>query len=94
MRVIARRTLRQFVERYPEAETPLDDWYRLMTHGTFRTPHELKRAFPYVSILKSGVAVFNVGGNKYRLAASLWYEGQVAYVKFVGTHEEYDKLDL
>ncbi len=94
MRVISLRTLREFWERYPDAETPLRNWLRVVRRGRYRTPNELQTAFPYVSIVGNEVAVFNIRRNRYRLVVRVWYDGQQMYVKFVGTHEEYDKLNL
>ncbi|MGE8465281.1 MAG: type II toxin-antitoxin system HigB family toxin [Pseudomonas putida] len=93
MRVIAKRTLREFWDRYPDAETPLVEWFRHMERASYSSPQELKAVLHKASILKAGRAVFNVGGNKYRLVASIDYDRQLVYVKFVGTHAEYDAID-
>ena len=66
----------------------------MMKASVFASPHELKDAFPKVSILKKGRVVFNIGGNKYRLVVSVAYQTKIVYVKWIGTHEEYDELDL
>jgi mRNA interferase HigB len=96
MRIIAWRTLREFAGQlqHKDALKPLSTWRQLMTASTFANPHELKEAFPKVSILKGGRVVFNIGGNKYRLVVSIAYQTRVVYVKWIGTHEEYDELDL
>lgn len=96
MVIIAWRTLRKFAKqaRYKDARTPLAAWRRLMEESDFADPHELKDVFPKVTILKGSRAVFNVGGNKYRLLVLIAYRVRTVYVKWIGTHEDYDKLDL
>lgn len=94
MHVIAKSTLRGFWDRYPDAERPLVEWYRHMEKARYATPQELKAVLHKASILKSGRVVFNIGGNKYRLVASIDYDRQFVYVKFVGTHAEYDAIDV
>ncbi len=91
MRVISRKALREFSERHPDAEQRLDDWYRLMRHGAFETPTELKRMFPSASFLSNNVVVFNVGGNNYRVSVRMRYDRQIVYVRHVMTHPEYDE---
>ncbi|WP_414157277.1 type II toxin-antitoxin system HigB family toxin [Pseudomonas sp. BNK-15] len=61
--------------------------------ATYSTPHDIQADLPKVSILKGSRAVFNIGGNKYRLVVSIDYDRQAIYVKFVGTHKEYDAID-
>ncbi len=96
MRIIAWRTLREFASQpaYADALRPLSAWRQMMKASVFASPHELKDAFPKVSILKKGRVVFNIGGNKYRLVVSVAYQTKIVYVKWIGTHEEYDELDL
>lgn len=94
MRVIAWKRLREFGERYPDAMAPLTAWYRVMEKSDFATPHALKQAFPKVSILKGGYVVFNIEGNKYRLATRIAYRTRVVFTRWIGTHEEYDEQDF
>ncbi|HCR96146.1 MULTISPECIES: type II toxin-antitoxin system HigB family toxin [Halomonas] len=94
MRVIAKRTLKEFWEQgYGDAETPLTEWYNMMLKASWETPQQLKADIRTASILKGGRAVFNIGGNKYRVILSIRYEQQIAWVRFVGTHAQYDKVD-
>lgn len=96
MHVIARGTLRAFWESSPayiDAQTPLVEWYRHMEKARYRTPQELKAELRTASILKSGRVVFNIGGNKYRVVLAIDYQRQLAKVRFVGTHAQYDKID-
>ena len=96
MHVIARGTLRRFWESkpaYADAQRPLVEWYRHMEKSAYRTPHELKAELRTASILKSGRVVFNIGGNKYRVVLAIDFPRQLAKVRFVGTHEQYDLID-
>ncbi|GAB7530182.1 type II toxin-antitoxin system HigB family toxin [Pseudomonas sp. 3A(2025)] len=96
MRVIARGTLRAFWESspaYADAESPFVEWYRHMEKATYRTPQDLKAELRTASILKGGRVVFNIAGNKYRVILGIDYERQTAFIRFVGTHAQYDKVD-
>ena len=93
MRVIAVSTLRAFWERHPDAEQPLKAWYEEATHATWTQPADIKARYLSASVLKNRRVVFNIKGNDYRLIAAVAYKLQIAYVKFVGTHEEYDAVD-
>jgi mRNA interferase HigB len=95
MRVIAKRTLRLFWEQpgYDDAERPLTEWYHLVSKASWQTPQQLKAELRNASILKSGRVVFNIAGNKYRLVAAIRFDLQLVWVKFVGTHAQYDLID-
>lgn len=95
MRIIAKRTLREFWEnpRHRAAKTPLEDWHAQVRTADWSTPSDLKAQFGDASILRGGRAVFNIGGNRYRLVAWINYAYRVVYVRFIGTHAEYDKVD-
>lgn len=96
MHVIARGTLRAFWESnsaHADAQAPLVEWYRHMEKASYRTPQELKAELRSASILKGGRVVFNTGGNKYRVVLAIDYQRQLARVRFVGTHAQYDRID-
>lgn len=96
MRVIARGTLRDFWESssaYADAMIPLVEWYRHMEKAAYRTPQEVKAELRTASILKGARVVFNIAGNKYRVILAIDYERQIAFIRFVGTHAQYDKVD-
>ncbi|WP_084378922.1 type II toxin-antitoxin system HigB family toxin [Pseudomonas mucidolens] len=96
MRVIARATLRVFWESHPayaNAEIPLIEWYRHMQKTCYLTPQELKTELRTASILKGGRVVFNVGGNKYRVIMAIDYPRQLGFIRFVGTHAQYDQIN-
>ena len=93
MRVIAVSTLRAFWERYPDAEQPLKAWYEEATSASWSQPADIKAQYRSASVLKNRRVVFNIKGNDYRLIVAIAYKLQIVYVKFVGTHKEYDAVD-
>ena len=93
MRVIAKRTLREFWIFHPAAKLPLQVWHARTAGSRWSTPAELKATFPDASILRGGRVVFNIKGNRFRLVAQVNYAYHVVYVRFVGTHEAYDVID-
>ena len=95
MRVIALSTLKRFSEArmYADAREPLLAWYRHTLNADWSTPAEVKRDYGTASILRDGRVVFNIAGNKYRLVVRINYPYRVVYVRFVGTHAQYDRID-
>jgi mRNA interferase HigB len=96
MRVIALSTVKAFWEGHPEhtdAKEPLLTWYRHVLAADWASPAEVKAAFGSASILRNGRVVFNIAGNKYRLVVWINYPYRVMYVRFIGTHAQYDKID-
>ena len=96
VRIIALSTLKAFVSRspaYADAREPLMAWYRQVRGADWATPADVKRAIGNASILNDGRAVFNIAGNKYRIVVWINYPYRVVYVRFIGTHRQYDKID-
>ena len=93
MRVIAVSTLRDFWQRYPDAEQPLRAWYEEATNAAWTQPANIKAQYRSASVLTNRRVVFNIKGNDYRLIVAVAYKLQVVCVKFVGTHREYDAVD-
>ena len=93
MRVIAVSTLRDFWTKHPHAETPLRAWYADASRATWKTPAEIKSAHRNASFVGSNRVVFNIKGNDYRLVVAVHYNRRMMYIRFVGTHEEYDAID-
>ncbi len=92
--VIARKALRAFWKRHPQAGTALSTWYHIVSKGDWDSPADLKKAFGInVDFLGDNRVVFDVGGNKYRLVVRFAYKFKSALIKFVGTHAEYDRMD-
>jgi len=97
MRIIALSTLKAFWENQPEymdAKEATLAWYRYALNADWQTPADVKREFRNASILKDGRVVFNIAGNKYRLVVWINYAYRVVYIRFIGTHTEYDKIDV
>lgn len=93
MRIIARRTLRAFWENHADAEQPLRAWFKFASAVDWTSPAAVKRDYVKASILGDNRVCFNIGGNKYRLVVKINYAYRVIYIRFVGTHAEYDKVD-
>lgn len=97
MRIIALSTLKTFWENYPQhadSKQPILAWYRHAMRADWDSPAVLKDDIRTVSILKDGRAVFNIAGNKYRLVVWINYHYRVIYVRFIGTHKQYDAIDV
>lgn len=90
MHVISRKVLRQFWEKYPDSETALIRWFKLMNSANFQTFDELRSVFPSADLV-GDLIVFNIGGNKYRLITSIHFNRQKVYIRDILTHSEYDK---
>ena len=93
MRIIAINQLKQFWERYPSAEQPLLAWIDEVRNAAWKTPADIKLHFATASILKSRRVVFNIKGNDFRLIVAVAYRFGAVYIKFVGTHKQYDAID-
>jgi len=93
MRVIAKKILREFWERQNDSEGQLKTWYKEASKAFWTTPTDIKSEYPRASILKSGRVVFNICGNKYRLIVQINYSRGWVFIRFIGTHTEYDKQD-
>jgi mRNA interferase HigB len=90
MHVITKKRLREFGARHPAAVTPLDDWYRIMEGSRFEQPSEVKEVFGQADFIEGSLAVFNIGGNKFRIVAEVVFRYQIVLVREVFTHKEYD----
>jgi len=93
MRVFAKKILREFWGKHNDAEQQLKTWYKEASKANWTNPTDIKSEYAKASILKSGRVVFNICGNKYRLIVEINYERQWAFVRFIGTHTQYDKID-
>ena len=94
--MIALSTLKAFLSRspaYADAREPVMAWYRQVRSADWATPADVKRAIRTASILKDGRVAFNVAGNKYRIVVWINFPYRVAYIRFIGTHRQYDRID-
>lgn len=95
MRVIAKSTLRRFYsqKRYSDARGPLEAWHGEAGAADWKTPQDIQHLYAAASFCGNNRVVFNIGGNKYRLVVELQYAAGIVWVKFVGTHAQYDTID-
>jgi len=93
MRIISRRRLVEFWEVHPDAEQPLRAWYTETNKAHWKSPVEIKAAYRSVSILSENRVVFNIKGNTYRLVVIVVYSQEKMFIRFVGTHADYDRID-
>lgn len=92
-RIFAKSTLREFWEKYPDSEQYLKTWYDTAKNSDWKNPNEVKQSYSNASILKDCRIVFNIKGNRYRLIAKFNFEKQWVFIRFIGTHPEYDRID-
>jgi mRNA interferase HigB len=93
MRVIKRKTLKDFYERHPDSKYSLEAWFHETVASAWRIPGDIKRRYPSADILPGNRVVFNIKGNDYRLIVKIHYNTGIVFIRFVGTHAEYDKID-
>ena len=93
VRIISRKTLRDFWEKHPDARQPLQAWYDDARHALWHSPADIKDTYRNASLLANNRVVFNIKGNDYRLIVAVQYAHGILYIRFVGTHREYDKVD-
>lgn len=92
-RIFAKSTLREFWEKYPDSELYLKTWYETAMNANWETPNDVKKSYAHASILRDSRIIFNIKGNTYRMVVKFNFEHQLAFVRFIGTHSEYDKID-
>lgn len=95
MRVISVRTLKEFWEKpgNGDSEQALKAWYAEAKEAEWKGPNDIKEQYHSASIIGSGRVVFNIKGNKYRLIVAIKYEFKIVYIRFIGTHKQYDAVD-
>ncbi|OAV69392.1 hypothetical protein Barb6XT_00506 [Bacteroidales bacterium Barb6XT] len=93
MRVIAKKTLREFWTIHSDSEQQLRSWFQEATNAEWNNPNEIKQNYPNASILNDDRVVFNIKGNRYRLIVKISYDYQTVRIRFIGTHANYDKID-
>ena len=92
MRIFSKGTLRNFWEKYPDARSALETWHSILEEIDFKNPNEVIKFFKDADTIKNNRIVFNICKNKYRLIVKFEYQLNFAFVRFIGTHKEYDKL--
>ena len=93
MRVVAKKILREFWEKHEDCEQQLKAWFREAEKAEWENPNQLKEEYPSASILNQNRVVFNIKGNNYRLIVKISFDYQMVWIRFIGTHAEYDKIN-
>jgi len=93
MRLFCLKTLREFWETHPDVRQPLQSWYEDAKHAVWQSPLDVKTVYRNASIVANNRVVFNIKGNDYRLIAAVNYPFGIAYIRFIGKHSEYDRVD-
>ena len=94
MRVIAKKILREFWEKHNDCEQQLKAWFQEASKAEWTTPNEIKSDYPSASIVGNDRIVFNIKGNAYRLIVKINFDYQMVWIRFMGTHAEYDKINV
>lgn len=93
VRVIAKKILREFWEKHSDYEQQLKSWFKEVSKAEWNNPNDIKAAYPSASILEDNRICFNIKGNHYRLIVKINYDYQMVWIRFIGTHSEYDKIE-
>jgi len=93
MRIISRKTLKDFWDGHPDAQQPLQAWYIDAKRALWKSPADIKGVYRNASFVANNRVVFNIKGNKYRLVVAVRYEYGIVYIRFVGTHREDERID-
>ena len=93
MRIIANKILREFWEIHPDCEQQLKSWFNETNKAVWKNSNDIKSEYPSASILINNRIVFNIKGNKYRLIVKINFEYEMVWVRFIGTHAQYDKIN-
>ena len=96
LRIIAKSRLIEYAEKSgnEKGKAHLIEWYHFCLEQDWKTPQDIKNTLSHASFVKNNHVVFNVNGNHYRVVCSIFYPAQIMYIKFVGTHSEYDQIDV
>lgn len=93
MRIIAKRALRQFWERSPQAQAPLETWFRTVSKADWKGPADVRATFRSADFVAGNRVIFDILNNRFRLVAHVAYRHHTVLVKFVGTHADYDRIN-
>jgi len=95
MRVIAKKTLKDFYENslYSDSKSSLEAWYKEALKASWNNPNQIKEQYSSASVVGNNRIVFNIHGNKYRLIVKINYDAKIVFIRFIGTHKQYDSID-
>ena len=96
MRIISKKTLKDFYEqsKYSDSKNALEAWHKEVLKLDWNSPNEIKAMYRSASIIRDTKVVFNISGNKYRLIVTINYHAKIVFIKFIGTHKQYDKINI
>ena len=96
MRIISKKTLKDFYEqaKYQDSKSALEAWHKEVLKLNWNNPNEIKEMYKSASIIGDTKVVFNIAGNKYRLIVTINYYAEIVFIKFIGTHKQYDKINI
>ena len=94
MNVVARRTIVEFISRHPDGKDSIESWYADARKALWSSPEDVVKHYPKASIVGHNRVVFNICGNRFRLVCAMQYQSKIAFIKFLGTHTEYDKINV
>jgi len=93
MVIILKRTLQEFAKKHPEAASPINNWYHIANTADWAMLADIKQVFNNVDYVGNDRYVFNIKGNDYRLVCMIFFDKRTIFIRFIGTHKEYDKID-
>ncbi|MEI8181665.1 MAG: type II toxin-antitoxin system HigB family toxin [Desulfomonile sp.] len=93
MRIISKRQLREFWEKHPDAKQPLFVWYSVVKKADWREPIDITSTYRNARTIGMNRAIFSLKGNDYRLVVAIRYDKGIVFIRFVGTHDQYNKID-
>ena len=94
MRIIAKKTLQEYWNKHANCRKELEEWYGIATRADWSSPHDVKRHYSKASIVGANRVVFNIVGGNYRLIVKFAYKTRIGFIRFIGTHQEYNKIDV
>lgn len=94
MRIIAKKTLREYWQKHANCRKELEEWYGIAIKVEWASPHDVKHHYPKASVVGDNRVVFNIAGGTYRLVVKFSYRTRPGFVRFIGTHTEYDRIDV
>lgn len=93
MRIIAKSTLREYWEKHANCRKELENWYSIASRASWYSPKDVKSVYPKASVIGNKRVVFDISGGDFRLIVKFTYKMQIGYIRFIGTHSEYDRID-
>ena len=93
MRIFTEKPLKEYAERHPEAKTAIQDWVKKVRECSWHSLSDIRQTFNSVDYVGNQHYVFNIKGNDYRLVGVIQFRPQFVYIRFIGTHSEYDRID-